>query len=77
MAVIAELRAEGYGYISRKALADDGPAFDDDTLCALRQRLESQGLRDSEWRQEDRRNKRFYHLSPAGKVILNPGLLDE
>ena len=29
-------------------------------------RLESQGLLTSEWREEDKRNKRFYRLSPDG-----------
>jgi len=77
VADIAQLRAEGYGYISRKALADDGPAFDEDTLCPLRQRLEGQGLLDCEWCAEGGRNQRFHRLSPAGEVILNPRLLDE
>ncbi len=41
-------------------------------LAALRQerRLESQGLLLSEWREEEKRNKRFYRLSADGKLIL-------
>jgi PadR family transcriptional regulator PadR len=36
----------------------------------LLRRLESQGLLVSEWREEDKRNKRFYRLSADGKLIL-------
>jgi DNA-binding PadR family transcriptional regulator len=36
----------------------------------LLRRLESQGLLTSEWREEDKRNKRFYHLSADGKAVL-------
>ncbi|RZJ95803.1 MAG: PadR family transcriptional regulator, partial [Brevundimonas sp.] len=32
--------------------------------------LESQGLLDSEWREEDRRKKRFYRLSARGEAVL-------
>jgi PadR family transcriptional regulator, regulatory protein PadR len=39
-------------------------------------RLESQGLLVSQWREEDKRNKRFYKLSPLGKQILRR-LLEE
>ena len=33
-------------------------------------RLESQGLLISEWREEEKRNKRFYRLSPLGTETL-------
>jgi len=36
----------------------------------LLRRLEAQGLLVSEWREEDKRNKRFYRLSAAGKGVL-------
>lgn len=70
LAVLAELRTERYGYTLRKALADQGMAIDEGTLYPLLRRLESQGLLLSEWREEDRRNKRFYRLSADGKLIL-------
>jgi PadR family transcriptional regulator PadR len=76
VAVLAELRTEQYGYTLRKALADHGLAIDEGTLYPLLRRLESQGLLVSEWREEDKRTKRFYRLSPAGKQILKL-LLDE
>ena len=70
VAVLAQLRAEHYGYTLRKTLADRGLVIDEGTLYPLLRRLESQGLLVSEWREEDRRNKRFYHLSSDGKIIL-------
>lgn len=70
VAVLAALRTEQYGYTLRKALAEHGMAIDEGTLYPLLRRLESQGLLVSEWREEDRRKKRFYRLSADGKLIL-------
>jgi PadR family transcriptional regulator, regulatory protein PadR len=71
LAVLTQLRTERYGYTLRKALADDGLEIDEGTLYPLLRRLESQGLLVSQWREEDKRNKRFYHLSPDGEQILS------
>jgi PadR family transcriptional regulator PadR len=76
LAVLAQLREEHYGYTLRKALADDGLEIEESTLYPLLRRLETQGLLTSEWREEDKRNKRFYRLSKDGKVILKQ-LLEE
>ena len=70
VAVLAALRTEQYGYTLRKALAGHGMMIDEGTLYPLLRRLESQGLLVSEWREEDKRNKRFYCLSADGKQIL-------
>src|SRR5437899_9500929 len=70
VAVLAQLRTEQYGYTLRKALAGDGLAIDEGTLYPLLRRLESQGLLVSQWREEEKRNKRFYRLSPVGEQIL-------
>jgi PadR family transcriptional regulator len=70
VAVLAQLRAEHYGYTLRKALAERGLEIDEGTLYPLLRRLETQGLLVSEWREEDKRNKRFYRLSADGKRIL-------
>jgi PadR family transcriptional regulator PadR len=70
VAVLAQLRTEHYGYVLRKALADRGLAIDENTLYPLLRRLESQGLLVSEWREEDKRKKRFYRLSDDGERIL-------
>ena len=70
MAVLAQLRAEHYGYTLRQELAAKGLEIDEGTLYPLLRRLETQGLLVSEWREEDKRNKRFYKLSPTGKGVL-------
>ena len=76
LAVLTQLRTERYGYTLRKALADDGLEIDEGTLYPLLRRLESQGLLVSQWREEEKRNKRFYRLSTAGEQVL-PDLLEE
>ena len=50
--------------------------IDEGTLYPLLRRLESQGLLTSQWREEDKRNKRFYRLSAEGKTILKELLAD-
>ena len=70
LAVLAQWRVEHYGYTLRKALSDDGMAIDEGTLYPLLRRLETQGLLVSEWREQDKRNKRFYRLSAEGAQIL-------
>lgn len=70
VAVLVQLRTELYGYAIRKALADQGLAIDENTLYPLLRRLESQGLLVSQWREEDKRNKRFYRLSSVGEEVL-------
>jgi PadR family transcriptional regulator PadR len=70
LAVLAELRNEQYGYTLRKGLAERGLEVDEGTLYPLLRRLESQGLLASEWREEEKRNKRFYKISRDGKLVL-------
>src|SRR5216110_4115416 len=70
LACLAALRQERYGYTLRKTLEERGMAIDEGTLYPLLRRLESQGLLASEWREEDKRNKRFYKISRDGKLVL-------
>jgi PadR family transcriptional regulator PadR len=70
LAVLSQLKTERYGYTLRKALNDQGMEIDEGTLYPLLRRLESHGLLTSEWREEEKRNKRFYRLSPEGRQIL-------
>ena len=76
VAVLAALRTEQYGYTLRTLLGEHGLAVDEGTLYPLLRRLETQGLLISEWREEGKRNKRFYRLSPDGSEML-PQLLGE
>jgi PadR family transcriptional regulator PadR len=71
LAVLAQLRQERYGYTLRKALAERGLEIDESTLYPLLRRLEAQGLLASEWREEEKRNKRFYRLSSDGEQIFD------
>jgi DNA-binding PadR family transcriptional regulator len=70
LAVLGLLRAEHYGYTLRKALAGRGVEIDEGALYPMLRRLDSQGLLNSTWREEDKRNKRFYRLSPEGEGLL-------
>ena len=76
LGVLARLREERYGYTLRQALAADGLEMEESTLYPLLRRLETQGLLISEWREEEKRKKRFYRLSPAGETMLKR-LLEE
>ena len=76
LAVLAALRREQYGYTLRKILSERGLEIDEGTLYPLLRRLESQGLLASEWREEEKRKKRFYLLSVSGALVLEQ-LLDE
>jgi PadR family transcriptional regulator PadR len=71
LGVLAALRTERYGYTLRKSLADLGMDIEEGTLYPLLRRLESQGLLVSEWREQDKRQKRFYLLSNDGTQILD------
>lgn len=70
VAVLARLREEQYGYELRRSLAERGMEIEESTLYPLLRRLETQGLLDSEWREADKRNKRFYRLSVEGRETL-------
>jgi PadR family transcriptional regulator, regulatory protein PadR len=70
VAVLSQLRTERYGYTLRKALEQAGLDIDEGTLYPLLRRLESQGLLSSQWREENKRRKRFYRLLPAGEQMF-------
>lgn len=76
LAVLAQLRIEHYGYTLCKALTDQGLEIDENTLYPLLRRLETQGLLTSEWREENKRKKRFYLISQEGEKIFGQ-LLEE
>jgi DNA-binding PadR family transcriptional regulator len=69
LAVLGALKVERYGYTLRKVLADAGLEIEESALYPMLRRLETQGLLTSEWREEDKRNKRFYRLSPDGADV--------
>ena len=70
LAVLAQLRVERYGYSLRQALSQVGVEIDEGALYPMLRRLEGQGLLASEWREEDKRKKRFYRLSAECEAVL-------
>jgi PadR family transcriptional regulator PadR len=70
LAVLGQLRREYYGYTLRKSLGEAGVDIDEGALYPMLRRLETQGLLTSEWREEEKRNKRFYRLSEDGRLVL-------
>lgn len=76
LAVLGQLQDEHYGYSLRKSLADSGLEVEEGTLYPLIRRLEKQGLLTSEWREENKRRKRFYRLSDMGSGVYQTLLRD-
>jgi PadR family transcriptional regulator PadR len=70
LAVLGALKVERYGYTLRKVLAEAGLEIEESALYPMLRRLETQGLLTSEWREDDKRNKRFYRLSPDGAAVI-------
>ena len=70
VAVLGALRVERYGYTLRQTLEEAGLPIDEGALYPLLRRLEAQGLLTSEWREEAKRNKRFYRLTREGLAVL-------
>jgi PadR family transcriptional regulator PadR len=70
LAILAQLREEHYGYSLRREIGNQGLDVEEGTLYPLIRRLEKQGLLQSEWRQDDKRKKRFYIISPLGEEVL-------
>ena len=70
LAVLGALRAEKYGYTLRSELAEQGIGIDEGALYPMLRRLETQGLLTSEWREDAKRQKRFYRLSADGAGAL-------
>jgi DNA-binding PadR family transcriptional regulator len=70
LAVLLALRTERYGYTLRAYLSDAGLEVDEGTLYPLLRRLEAQHLLVSQWREEGKRNKRFYRLAAEAAPVL-------
>ncbi|RYY94652.1 MAG: PadR family transcriptional regulator [Alphaproteobacteria bacterium] len=70
LAVLGTLRAEKYGYTLKTELGVAGIEIDEGALYPMLRRLETQGLLTSEWREDAKRQKRFYRLSEDGEAAL-------
>jgi DNA-binding PadR family transcriptional regulator len=71
LAVLGALRRESYGYTLRMELAARGVEIEEGALYPMLRRLETQGLLTSQWREDARRQKRFYQLSADGAKALD------
>jgi PadR family transcriptional regulator PadR len=70
LAVLASLKQPHYGYSLRRQLQERGIDIDEGTLYPLIRRLAEQELLDSEWRQAEGRERRYYQLSDLGSELL-------
>ena len=70
LAVLSSLKEAHYGYSLRQQLQHAGIEIDEGTLYPLVRRLADQGLLDSEWRQGEGRERRYYQLSESGADLL-------
>ena len=70
LAVLGTLRSEKYGYTLKAELGEAGVDIDEGALYPMLRRLETQGLLTSEWREDAKRQKRFYRLSTDGAAAL-------
>jgi DNA-binding PadR family transcriptional regulator len=70
LAVLGALTTERYGYTLKRTLAEQGIEIEEGALYPMLRRLEAQGLLTSEWREDAKRKKRFYRLSPYGAAAL-------
>jgi DNA-binding PadR family transcriptional regulator len=70
LSVLASSKKPQYGYSLRKSLSEAGIEIDEGTLYPLIRRLADQGLLDSEWKNMDGRERRYYTLSSHGESTL-------
>jgi DNA-binding PadR family transcriptional regulator len=70
LAVLAALRQEEYAYSLRKKLQAVGVEIEEGTLYPLVRRLEGQGLLQSQWREGEGRERRYYRISALGEAVL-------
>ena len=70
LSVLASSKEPQYGYSLRKTLSEAGIEIDEGTLYPLIRRLAEQELLDSEWKNTDGRERRYYKISEKGSEVL-------
>jgi len=70
LSVLASTKEPQYGYSLRKRLSDAGIEIDEGTLYPLIRRLAEQELLNSEWKNTDGRERRYYKISAKGEEVL-------
>lgn len=71
LAVLSQMSTPRYGYSLVQQLAEQGFEVEEGTLYPLLRRLEKQGLLASEWEIGEARPRKYYHISPAGRQVLD------
>ncbi len=70
LATLSQLDEPKYGYALIEDLSKRGLEIEQGTLYPLLRRLEEQGLLESEWNVEGSRPRRYYVISPDGRVMF-------
>jgi DNA-binding PadR family transcriptional regulator len=70
LAILSQLDEPKYGYALIEDLSERGLEIEQGTLYPLLRRLEEQGLLESEWNVEGSRPRRYYVISPDGRVMF-------
>lgn len=68
--VLSQLDKPTYGYNLVKTLNDNSMPIEANTLYPLLRRLESQGLLTSEWETSGSKPRKYYIITPDGKIVL-------
>jgi DNA-binding PadR family transcriptional regulator len=70
LATLSQLDEPKYGYALIEDLSKRGLEIEQGTLYPLLRRLEEQGLLESEWNVEGSRPRRYYIISPDGRMMF-------
>jgi PadR family transcriptional regulator PadR len=70
LATLSQLDEPKYGYSLIEDLSKRGLEIEQGTLYPLLRRLEEQGLLESEWNVEGSRPRRYYIISPDGRMMF-------
>ena len=70
LATLSQLDEPKYGYALIEDLSKRGLEIEQGTLYPLLRRLEEQGLLESEWNVEGSRPRRYYVISPDGRMMF-------
>ena len=70
LATLSQFDEPKYGYSLIEDLSKCGLEIEQGTLYPLLRRLEEQGLLESEWNVEGSRPRRYYIISPDGRMMF-------
>ncbi len=70
LSVLISTKKPTYGYSLVQNMNDSGIDIEQNTLYPLLRRLEKQELLASEWDTSESRPRKYYHISPLGKEVL-------